>query len=247
MPLLCLSMVVQERKRESEKLIASRDEIRRTMEQVRELAGRLISAQEEERSRIARELHDGVGQYVAEVAVTVSAVRRAPAVRAAGLDTEFHRIYEQTSLLFENVRALSHQLHPSALRHAGLLAATDALCRAFKQQHPMEVEFEQHSIDPIPDDVALCAYRVTQEALRNVARHADASHVSVRLSRTAGELTLVVIDDGRGFDTDDARRRGGLGLVAMEERVRLVRGQLDISSGRDGSRVAVRIPVPPLA
>lgn len=246
-PLLCLSMVVQERKAESEKLIQSRDEIRRTMEQVRELAGRLISAQEEERSRIARELHDGVGQYVADVAVTMSAVKRQPAVRAAGLEAEFHRLYEQTSHLFYNVREISHQLHPSVLQHAGLLAATDALCRAFRQQHDIDVAFEPHPLDPIPEDVALCAYRVAQEALRNVATHAGATQVTVKLDRTATELSLTIIDNGTGFDVGAARSRKGLGLVAMEERVRLVRGQIDISSGPDGSRIAARLPLPALA
>jgi two-component system sensor histidine kinase UhpB len=243
-PLLSLSMVVQERMSESTKLIESRDEIRRAMERVRQLAGRLISVQEEERSRIARELHDNIGQYVADVAVTVSAVKRAPAVRGAGLDAEFHRIYEQTSHLFENMRALSHQLHPSILRHAGLAAATESLCRAFRQQRDIDVEFAAPPLDPIPDDIALCAYRVAQEALRNVAAHAGAAHVRVHLNRIASLLSLTITDDGRGFDADVARTRGGLGIVAMEERVRLVQGEIDITSGPDGSRIEVRIPVP---
>jgi two-component system sensor histidine kinase UhpB len=210
---------------------------------VRDLAGRLISAQEEERNRIARELHDGVGQYVADMAVTMSAMKRVPAVRAAGLDREFQRLYQNTSNLFESVRALSHQLHPSVLRHAGLLAATEALCRAFRQQVDIEVEFEPHPIDPIPDDVALCAYRVAQEALRNIAAHANARAVKVTLTKGAGELSLLIADDGRGFDPVAARARPGLGLVSMEERVRLVHGQLDINSGPTGSRITVRIPV----
>ena len=242
-PLLSLAVVVQERQEDSLKLLANRDEIRRSVEHVRDLAGRLISAQEEERNRIARELHDGVGQYVADMAVTMSAMKRVPAVRAAGLDREFQRLYQNTSNLFESVRALSHQLHPSVLRHAGLLAATEALCRAFRQQVDIEVEFEPHPVDPIPDDVALCAYRVAQEALRNIAAHANARRVNVSLTKSAGELSLTVVDDGRGFDPVAARARPGLGLVSMEERVRLVHGRLDLTSGPTGSRITVRIPV----
>jgi signal transduction histidine kinase len=245
-PLLSLAMVVEERESESQQLLASRDETRRIVARVQDLAGRLLSAQEEERNRIARDLHDGVGQYIAELALTVSAVKRIPAVRAAGVDVEFKRLYDQTSDLFESVRALSHQLHPSVLRHAGLLAAMTALCDGFRRQHEIEVQFEPHRIEPIPDDVALCVYRIAQEALRNIGDHAEARLVRVILGRTVEELSLSVADDGRGFDVEAGRNRSGLGLVSMEERVRLVHGRLDIVSGTHGSSITVHIPLPRL-
>src|SRR5688500_2708579 len=147
-PLLCLAMVVRERETESNRLIESRDEVRRTIERVRQLAGQLISAQEEERRRIARELHDDIGQYVADVAVSMSSMKRSAAARAAGLDAEFQRLYQQTTTLFENVRELSHELHPSVLQHAGLVAATGSMCRSFTARHGIAVDFsrsEEHT------------------------------------------------------------------------------------------------------
>jgi signal transduction histidine kinase len=240
-PLLSLAMVVREREAEKQKLIASGEEIRRGVERSRDLAGRLISAQEAESNRIARELHDSVGQYVADLALTISALRRVDAVRESRVEGEFQRLFQQTSNLFESVRSLSHQLHPSILRHAGLVAATESLCRAFAMQQDIPCEFEPEAIEPIPEEVALCAYRVAQEALRNVATHAYARKVKVSLTKAAHTLSLTVVDDGRGFDPRAATR--GLGLVSMEERVRLVRGQLDIASGHEGSRVSLRIPL----
>lgn len=246
-PLLLLAMVVRERETESHRLIESRDEVRRTIERVRELAGKLISAQEEERRRIARELHDDIGQYVADVAVSMSSMKRAAAARDAGLDSEFHRLYQQTTTLFENVRQLSHELHPSVLQHAGLVAATEALCRAFTVRHDVAVEFEAQEVEPLPDAVSLTAYRVAQEALTNVAKHARATHVRVTLARSGLELMLSVVDDGRGFDRSTPTGRQGLGLMSMEERVRLLQGAIEIVSGAAGTRVTASIPMKPLA
>ena len=242
-PLLSLSMVVKEREAESRKLLASRDEIHRSVQHTRDLAGRLISAQEEESHRIGRELHDSVGQYVADLALTMSALKRAPAVRAAGLEGEFLRLFDHTSNMFESVRALSHQLHPSILRHAGLVAATDSLCRAFRRQYEVDVVFDPGVVGPIPDEASLCAYRVAQEALRNIAAHARARNVKVTLARNGDELLLSVVDDGRGFDTATASARG-LGLVSMQERVRLVHGSIDVvSEPNAGCRIIVHLPL----
>jgi len=243
-PLLCLSMVVKERAETLRELTASRNAVRVSIDTVRDLAGRLIAAQDEERSRVARELHDGVSQHVAELAITLSAMRRTPAVRDAGLDKEFLRLYDQTSGLFESVRTLSHQLHPSVLRHAGLVPALRHLCDAFADQQGVLCAVTAGDVEPLSDELALAAYRVIQEALRNVGRHARAQHVSVALGRVDGALTVTVTDDGVGFDPVSARQRShGLGLVSMEERVRSVRGALHIRSAPTGSVIAVTIPV----
>ncbi|HMC55636.1 MAG TPA: MASE1 domain-containing protein [Gemmatimonadaceae bacterium] len=242
-PLLCLSMVVKDRAETLRELTVSRNAVRVSIDTVRDLAGRLIAAQDEERTRVARELHDGVSQHVAELAITLSSMRRTPAVRNAGLENEFLRLYDQTSGLFESVRSLSHQLHPSVLRHAGLVPALRGLCDAFSEQGTL-CAFTAGDVEPLSDELALVAYRVIQEALRNVNRHARAEHVSVSLGRAGSALTIVVADDGGGFDPVSARQRShGLGLVSMEERVRSVRGEMHIRSSPAGSTIDVKIPV----
>jgi len=244
-PLLCLSMVVKERAEATRELMVSRNAVRVSIDTVRDLAGRLIVAQEEERTRVARELHDGVSQHVAELAITLSSIRRMPTVRDAGLEGEFLRLYDQTSGLFESVRSLSHQLHPSVLRHAGLVPALRGLCDTFSDQQRILCAFTSGDVEPLPDDLALVAYRVVQETLRNVARHAHAEHVTVSITRSERTLIVLVKDDGGGFDPVSARQRShGLGLVSMEERVRTVHGDMHIESSEKGTSILARIPVP---
>jgi two-component system sensor histidine kinase UhpB len=244
-PLLCLSMVVKERTQTMRELMVSRNAVRVSIDTVRDLAGRLIAAQEDERTRVARELHDGVSQHVAELAITLSTIRRLPAVRDAGLEDEFLRLYDQTSELFESVRTLSHQLHPSVLRHAGLVPAVRSLCDAFSDQQRVLCAFTSGDVEPLPDDLALVAYRVVQESLRNVARHARAEHVTVSITRSDRTMIILVKDDGAGFDPVSARQRShGLGLVSMEERVRTVHGEMHIESSTVGTTILVRLPVP---
>jgi signal transduction histidine kinase len=236
---------VRERSRALSELMTSRNAIRVSIDTVRDLAGRLIAAQEDERARVARELHDGVSQHVAELAISLSSMRRLPGVREAGLEEEFLRLYDQTSGLFESVRTLSHQLHPSVLRHAGLVPALRSLCDSFSDQQQTMCAFTANDVEPLTDDIALVAYRVVQEALRNVSRHARAQHVAVSLTRSSDVLVVQVKDDGSGFDPVSSRQRShGLGLVSMEERVRTVRGEMHLDSNDSGSSILVRLPVP---
>jgi signal transduction histidine kinase len=241
-PMLALAMVVQERGDVMLELMQSRNAIRVGVDTVRDLAGRLLANQEVERSRIARELHDGIAQYVAEMALQVSATRRLPAARAAGLDADFQRLADQTTLLFDSVRTLSHELHPSVLRHAGLVPAMRSLCEGFARQHDVVVHFDCADVDPLADDISLCVYRITQEALHNVAAHAHARRVGISLARSQDGLGLTISDDGAGFDVIAAHARRGLGLVSMEERVRLLRGRFRIESGTGQTRISVTIP-----
>jgi signal transduction histidine kinase len=247
-PLLSLAMVIKEREEVTSELVASRNATRVSIDTVRDLAGRFIAAQEDERARVARELHDGVSQHVAEMAITLGSMRRMPAAQAGGLDADFLRLYDQTSGLFESVRSLSHQLHPSVLRHAGLVPAMESLCTTFGTQHEIAVTFTSEDVEPLPESVALCAYRVAQETLRNIAEHAEARRVNVRLARAENDLLLTVTDDGRGFDPTTARQRShGLGLVSMEERVRLAHGELTIRSESTGTSITARLPRWPAA
>jgi signal transduction histidine kinase len=244
LPLLGFALVVREREDAFRRLALSRDDSRLGAAHVRDLAGRLINAQEEERARIARELHDSVGQHIADLAITMTSIRRAPAVRHAGLEAEFQRLYEQTVGLFSNVRTISHELHPSVLRHAGLVAALRSFCEGTHERLGITVHFDARGVEPLPDDVALCAYRIAQEAVTNSALHGRAQEARLTLQLADGHLLVHVKDSGSGFDLDAGRRKGGLGLLSMEERARLIHGSLELTSGPEGTTVTARLPVP---
>jgi signal transduction histidine kinase len=132
------------------------------------------------------------------------------------------------------------------LQHAGLVAALQGDCAKFSSQHGIDVTFHADAgLEEIPTDVALCLYRVTQEALRNMARHAGARQAEVALTRSADTLELRITDDGQGFDLAAAQRRGGLGLISIDERVRLVQGRVQIvTAPRHGTALRVRVPLP---
>ena len=155
------------------------------------------------------------------------------------------RLQQRTITLAEAIRHLSHELHPGVLQHAGLVAALEAHCAEVGSQHAIEVTLSAAAgLEAIPQDIALCLYRVAQEALRNVARHAGATQAEVALTRCDEGIQLRVADAGRGFDLEQAGQRGGLGLISVEERVRLLRGSLRVTTlpGR-GTELLVRIPL----
>jgi PAS domain S-box-containing protein len=216
------------------------------------LAGRLITAQEDERARIARDLHDDVNQQVAGLAITLSGLAR----RAAGLPNDqnlaldLSALRERTMDLTRSIRSLSHDLHPAVLKHSGLEAALSSHCREIEADHDLSVVFDSNGkVGEIDPAAALCLYRIAQEALRNAVTHADARRVTVRLARTDDHVAIDVIDDGRGFEMAAARSStAGLGLVSIRERARLARGVVTITTGRQsGTRVSVRVPISPTA
>jgi len=220
---------------------------------IRALAGRLMTAQEEERRRIARELHDGVNQDLAALSIALSAIEDdLPDDTPVARRKELALLQERAVELAETIRNMSHELHPGVLQYAGLAAALRSYCREFEREHGLAVTYQaDDDLGVIPAHVALCLYRVTQEALKNIGRHANASHAWVNVERAAPDLTLSIRDDGRGFDLAAARARGGLGLISLDERVRIVGGRLAIDSEPDRGteiRVVVRpadLPEPP--
>jgi signal transduction histidine kinase len=214
--------------------------------QIQSLAGRLIKAQEEERRRIARELHDGVNQKLSALSIALAALGQRPASKGADLRADLARLQERASGLVEEVRQISHELHPGVLQHVGLVAALQGYCEEFENEHGLGVSFRAaHDLGVVPADPALCLYRATQEALGNAARHAKARHVRVTLTRDGADVKLTVADDGGGFDLTEARDRGGLGLISLDERVRLVGGQVTIqTSPQSGTEVRIVVPVP---
>lgn len=208
-----------------------------------ELSGRLIRAQEAERARLARELHDDVTQRLACLAI--DAGRLASTQNGADRSETMREIRDGLVRLSEDVHSLSYRLHPALLEDLGLGDALKAECDRFARQESISVEIQLEEVQTtIPRDTGLCLFRVTQEALRNVARHARARSAAVSLRPLEGGLQLAVTDTGIGFDPGQHRHRPSLGLASMRERVRLVDGELDIESAAgQGTSIIVWVPL----
>ena len=210
---------------------------------MRDLSRRLIRAHEDERALLARELHDDVTQRLAVLAIDVGRAELA-AARGAQADT-LRAVRDGLARLSEDIHSLAYQLHPSVLEELGLVEALRTECERIGRQNRVELSVQ---LDPLPAvvgrDEALCLFRVAQEALNNVTRHAGAHAASVALRQMDGGLLLSVRDDGAGFDPASPGKGRSLGLASMRERVRLVNGTLDIQSapGR-GTEIVVWVPL----
>jgi PAS domain S-box-containing protein len=238
---------ITERRRAQMEIQANEAALRASSVELQSLAGRLIAAQESERTRIARDLHDDVSQQLAGLSIALSGLRRRVGAVQAGGDLlgDVSSLQQRTVALAENIRQLSYDLHPGVLQHAGLVAALTAHCADFQREQGLEVTLRvENEFASIAPSAALCLYRVAQEALRNTARHARARHAEVRLVRTGNSAELTIADDGKGFDLAlVGRNGGGLGLLSINERVKLARGSASIVTGLNrGTRVQVRIP-----
>jgi signal transduction histidine kinase len=219
--------------------------LRASYSRIEDLAGRLITAQEAERSRIARELHDDTSQQLAALSMGLSSLRSKLPEGAPDIRDELTRLQHRATALAESLRQLSHRLHPSLLQHCGLAEALKSECAEFSRLHNVETIFSADDIPAVGDDVALCLYRVVQEALRNIARHAGAQRVRISMTRTASSLQLTIANDGRGFELDEAHRQKGLGLISVEERVHLVHGTVIVDSRlREGTAIRAQVPLP---
>jgi signal transduction histidine kinase len=227
-------------------LLIQRRRRRRADREIENLAGRLITAQEAERSRIARDLHDDINQQLASLSIALSSLRRRlQQGETAGVQEEVARLQQRIIEVTNVTRQLSHDLHPGVLQHAGLVAALRGHCAEVGAQHGINVTFSAaDGLDGVPQDVGLCLYRVAQEALRNITAHSGAREARVALSPTAEGLELIVNDDGQGFDLAEARRRGGVGLISLDERVRLIGGSLRIETRpQRGTELRVLVPI----
>jgi PAS domain S-box-containing protein len=207
------------------------------------LLRRLVSAQEEEHRRIARELHDDLTQRLAALAIDAGSLERV-SDNPAQVAARAQRMHEQLVSLSESVHSLSRQLHPSIVDDLGLVDALRSECLSLEQRDGIKVRYTAADVPPdLPRGVALCLYRVAQEALRNVARHAGSPLASVRVAGDERELVLTVRDRGVGFDMS-VRRKSGLGLESMRERARLIRARLTVRSRPGaGTQITVRVPL----
>lgn len=233
---LTLGVVVEQR-------FASRRALTYAHEELREMTGRLIATQEQERARLARDLHDDINQRLAAASIGLSSLRRrvSPAIQG-----EVKHIQHQVIALSEDVRQLSHELHPSCLHHAGLRDSLEALCHTQRRPRAPHVIFiADRAIDVLSADIALCFYRVTQEALTNALRHAEASQVTIKASVTGDVASLWIFDDGKGIDPDELPSAGpGIGLISMNERAKLLGGSFELRTAPGkGVDLCLRIPL----
>jgi signal transduction histidine kinase len=208
----------------------------------RDLASRLISVQEAERTRIARELHDDASQRIAALSIGLGMVKRT--LRDPQLRAELTRLQNHAMTLGDQVRHFSHELHPGVLQRAGLVPALRERLTEFSERYGVDIDFQAEEVEAVPSQAALCLYRVAQETLHNIGKHAQATRVRVDLAHTPRELHLTIADDGRGFNPTDEATGGGLGLISLEERVRLLNGTLTVDTRpNQGTVVRARLPV----
>jgi signal transduction histidine kinase len=203
---------------------------------------RVVETQELERRRLARELHDETGQALASILLGLKALDEKTDDAAAR--TSIEELRELVVATLQDVRRLAVELRPSALDDFGLVAALERLAESFAEQSGISVDFQAALADErLPDEAETALYRIVQESLTNVVKHARARRVSILLTRTNGAVKAVIEDDGRGFDPERATD-GGFGLVGMRERLALLGGRLEIESARDaGTTVAAEVPV----
>lgn len=222
------------------------DGLRHSQNELRELTGKLLLAQETERRRIARELHDDLSQSLAFLSVELDMLAQKPPApgEVAG---RFHNLSAMVKQLSSTVHELSHQLHPAKLEQLGLIAAVRSLCNELARNHGLPIGFEHQDVpDAIAADAALCLYRIAQESLQNVVKHSGARSATVELIGEGESICLRVSDDGKGFDRELNNQPEGLGLISMRERLRLVQGEIAIDSRpAAGTRVNVRVPGQP--
>jgi signal transduction histidine kinase len=215
------------------RVLLTREEItrrRQAEEELRNLGGRLIRAQEEERSRIARELHDDLNQRMAILAIELDLLRqKIPA--QADLTTLVDQLQTNAQEISSEIHRLSYRLHPSKLDHLGLAVALESLCAELSQNHEITIEFEQIGFPAtISQDITLCVFRIAQESLRNVIKHSGARNARVLLRKASQVLHLSISDSGCGFDIDSPASTKGLGFISMKERLRLVDGHISVRS-----------------
>jgi len=206
---------------------------------------RLIEAHEEERTWIARELHDDIAQRVALVSVELAQYDPHAADARRGVKDFIQRACERLIDLGQDVQTLSHRLHSSKLEYLGFLTAAKSFCHELSVQRKVHIEFRHSNMPPeLPKEISLCLFRVLQEALQNAVKHSAVQNFTVELHGTKAGISLTVTDSGVGFNWHDAMDRRGLGLISMRERLRLVNGELSIQSepGR-GTTVTARVPL----
>jgi len=203
---------------------------------------RLIQAQEQERSRIGRELHDDVTQRLALLAVKLEQLGHS----SHQVRSRAQELHKETVEISNDVQALSHDLHSSKLEYLGVILGMKTWCKEFAARQNVDIEFTSAVVRRLPLEIGLCLFRVVQESLRNAINHSGAKRIEVRLSEHSNQAHLTVCDSGKGFNVEAAMKGKGLGLTSMRERVRLVNGTIAIESKpMHGTKIHVCVPLLP--
>jgi signal transduction histidine kinase len=220
-------------------------DLKRAQFEAEEISGRLISAHEDERARIALELHDDACQSLAVLGIELELFNRIPLDQETVIRAKRQLLAAHVDELSSHLRRLSHQLHPSWISAVGLVTAVHGFCTEMENAHGLEIKFVEAKVPrPLPDPISLNIYRIVQEALQNVARHSGAKEAAVTIFGNDRTLQLSISDNGCGFDTGITARGGSLGLISVRERVRLMHGSLSIDSGPGrGTRIDATIPI----
>ena len=236
---------ITERRRAEEALRWNQRELQESRAQLQDLASLLLRAQDSERQRIARDLHDDFSQRLAAVTLDVAALERNPPLMPELLSNALEPVREELAQLANDFRQLAHRLHPSLLKHAGLQAALEEFVQHAMQRTGLQITLKVNNVpDSLPPDLTMCLFRVCQESLQNVVKHAKATDVLVKLSGSSRIIGLSVMDNGTGFDVQDkSSHQKGMGLISMQERLRLLNGCLNIHSrAANGTKVCAWIP-----
>jgi signal transduction histidine kinase len=228
------------RRRAEEQLRNSQGELRQSYERTRDLGARLLHAQDMERARIARELHDDISQQLALLEIDLELLSETAAGSSEALARSTLNLSQNIA---KSVHDLSHKLHPAKLRLIGLMAALKALQRDMSARSGISISLVQDTLPALGPEITLCLFRVAQEALQNAAKHSRAREISVQLRKTGHGVTLAVADDGVGFDVESAWKKG-LGLISMAERLESIGGKLSVHSAPgEGTRLETTVPI----
>jgi PAS domain S-box-containing protein len=220
------------------------ESLRATHQQVNSLARQLIHAQEEERRRIARELHDDFNQRLAAHAIGLSNFRQTILSGGGSLLEKVGKLEDEAVSLSDDIRLIAHELHPAPMEQGGFESTLRAFCGEFSTRTRLEIDLEVDVNTTLPGDVALCCYRVVQESLSNIAKHARARRVQVFVQSVSGSIILLVADDGVGVEEKKLRTAPGLGITSMAERIEFLSGEFHIGKRKNGGTlIAVEVPI----
>ena len=226
-------------------LLFERKKLHRAQKAQEQLSGLLITTQEQERSRLASEIHDDFSQRMAVLSLGLETAAERVSESTPEANQQMQELMESASEIGADLHTLSHRLHSSTLERLGLAAGVGSFCKEFNAQHGIPLAFSHHNVPPsVSPEIALCLFRIVPGRLRNVQKHSRAAHAEVNLEMLDGELHLSISDEGKGFDTNAVSGRQGLGLWSMRERARMVAGRLEVHSEKDnGTRIDVWTPI----
>jgi signal transduction histidine kinase len=235
-------LIQRARRRQAERQVrTSRERLRASYDRIRDLGARLLTAQDAERSRIARDLHDDVSQQIALLTLDLELMSR-----TAGDATLADEALTRAHGIARSVHELSHQLHPAKLRLLGLVPSLQSLQRELSRPGVTIAVTHENVPRVLPPDLTLSLFRVAQEALQNALKYSQARQITVDLRAHGDDLVLTIADDGVGFDVQSEWGKG-LGLISMQERLEAVGASLDVRSGAGGTRIAIKVALPPEA